>query len=182
MIAGGKTWERYDRITRPNTPLIEQEKEWWGGFLAALPIRPAGLTTEYLIQETDRYLMPIEPERVRALLDFLKSKQVSLGICSNNTDFLFAREWDKLRLEEYFPEDNIILSNKIGFSKSSEGLEMFHALKDCLRCEFNEIVFVDDRRHNLDFANRCGINGIHMKSQSSESVRELQEELFRVLS
>jgi HAD superfamily hydrolase (TIGR01509 family) len=182
LAAGGKIWEKYDRITRPEMSLFEQEKEWWTGILSALPAYPDGLTEEYLIGETERYLEPIEPKQIRELLDFLVGKRVVLGICSNNTDFLFAREWNRLGLGDYFPENNIVLSNKVGFSKSSEGLEMFHALKDRLGCEFNEMIFVDDRKHNIDSAGKCGINGIHMRDQSPEAVQELQEELIKRLS
>ncbi|MBP5993612.1 MAG: HAD hydrolase-like protein [Candidatus Moranbacteria bacterium] len=151
-------------------PLIEQEEAWWMDFLAALPEHPEELTVEYLIRETDRYIQPIEPERIRMTLERLLEKGMSLGICSNNVDFWFAKQWRRLELDRYFPEQRIILSQAIGATKRSPGHEMFYAVKRNLGCGFDSLLFIDDRMENLEAAAQCGIRGIRASDQSRETV------------
>lgn len=179
---GSVLWKKYDCITRSDVPIREQEKEWWSNFLAALSGYPDNLTVEYLINETDKYLEPIEPQQIRELLDFLKNRGLVLGICSNNTDFWFAREWTKLGLKNYFPKQNIILSQQVGFNKSSPGSEMFKVLKENIGCEFQEMIFIDDRKHNLEFAAQCGIQGIYVPGQTTKDIRYLSDTLAKMIS
>lgn len=150
--------------------LIGQERAWWTDFLAALPEHPEELTVEYLIRETDMYIQPIEPERIRMTLDRLAGKGIPLGICSNNVDFWFAKLWQRLELEKYFPEQSIVLSQVIGATKRSPGHEMFHAVRRSAGCEFRELLFIDDRLENLEAAAACGIRGIRASDQSRETV------------
>jgi len=156
--------------SRWTRPLAEQERAWWTDFLVALPEHPEELTVEYLIRETDKYIQPIEPDRIRMTLEKLLEKGIPLGICSNNVDFWFAKQWQRLGYERYFPEERIILSQAIGATKRSPGHEMFHAVRRSMNCGFNNLLFIDDRSENLEAAAQCGIRGIKASDQSGETV------------
>lgn len=151
-------------------PLIEQEEAWWADFLTALPERPEGLTVEYLIRESDSYIQPIEPERIRMTLEKLLEKRTPIGICSNNVDFWFAKQRQRLDLDRYFPEQRIILSQMVGATKRSPGHEMFHAAGRSLGCGLDNLLFIDDRMENLEAAAQCGIQGVLASDQSKETV------------
>lgn len=78
--------------------------------------------------ELDNIVM--HPE-VKKVLDFLKDKQIPMGIITNGpTDHQFKKV-KQLRLEDWIPSDNIIISQSTGFQKPEK--EIF----DLAAKEFN---------------------------------------------
>lgn len=135
------------------------ERQYWGQFIRYFDGHlPQNVSTEEFIQMTDDFIRPVEG--MIPLLERLQLKGIDLAICSNNNEFWFRRQMDKLGLHRFFSPSKIILSCRIGVSKSSPRFEMFHAATDALRVVKAQCVFVDDKDHNVKRAQQCGMIGI----------------------
>jgi HAD superfamily hydrolase (TIGR01509 family) len=135
------------------------ERRYWRQFIKYFGRQlPPNVSPEEFIQMTDKFIKPVEG--MIPLLDRLQSKGIDLAICSNNNEFWFRRQMDKLGLHRFFSPSKIILSCRIGVSKSSPRFEMFHAAADALRVIKAKCVFVDDRDENVKRARQCGMIGI----------------------
>ena len=155
----------------------ELERRYWDLFIRFFwgKSPPQGASIEEFIDMTDDYIKLVDPG-MPALLESLQSKGLKLGICSNNNEFWFRRQFGNLKLFPYFPPEGITLSCRVGFSKSSAGYEMFHAAADVMNLPHSSCIFVDDREDNVTRANACGMKGIHFKGLS-----KLQESLSECL-
>jgi HAD superfamily hydrolase (TIGR01509 family) len=147
----------------------ELEKEYWNKFIQHFHL---SASVDYFINLTEQFICPI-PETLK-LLERLKSTEVKLAICSNNTEFWFKRQMDKLGLSKFFQQKYIILSSHIGASKSSPNFEMFEAVIEALNVDKRDCVFVDDREESILRAVEFGITGIIFPSHSERGARYLE--------
>ena len=67
---------------------------------------------------------------------------------------------EKLGLYEFFDPQMIILSCRVGFSKSSPRLEMFRAAINAMETDAAKCIFIDDREGNISRAQESGMRGI----------------------
>lgn len=139
----------------------ELEEEYWNRLTDRLHL---SLAPSELIQLTDRFIRPVVG--MIELLECLKARAVRLAICSNNTEFWFRRQADKLGLYRFFNAENIVLSSRIGVSKSSPNFEMFRAVVNRLGIDKRNCVFVDDRIGNIVQSIKFGLAGIIFPSHS----------------
>ncbi len=163
-IAHGETWE-------------SREREYWTSFIAQSNIKA---TADDLVKLTDTFIRPIAG--MRELVERLRSSGIALALCSNNTEFWFRRQMDKLGLQEFFDSDKVILSCRLGVSKSSKGHEMFQAAVDTLKVNKEDCVFVDDREENVLQALESGLCAIRFRSQSARGVEYLERVLNKMVS
>jgi HAD superfamily hydrolase (TIGR01509 family) len=154
----------------------ELERRYWDLFIRFFwdKSAPSGASIDEFIGMTDNYINLVDPG-MPALLAGLQSRGVRLGVCSNNNEFWFRRQFGNLKLFQYFPPEGIVLSCRVGFSKSSKGYEMFDAAADALNVPHSSCIFVDDRPENITRANARGMKGIHFHKlgQLKESLLEL---------
>lgn len=150
------------------------EQLYWSRFIDYFHEHlPSGLTAADLIKLTDDFISPVEG--MALLLERLQSDGIVLAICSNNNEFWFRRQMDKLQLHRFFSPNKVILSCRVGFSKSSPRYEMFHAAADALNIPKAKCVFVDDRLDNVERSRQCGMHGILFRNadQLRVSLREV---------
>ena len=140
----------------------ELERQYWDLFIKFFwgKSAPEGVSIDEFIEMTNRFINPVDAQ-VLCFLEELRLKGIRLGICSNNNEFWFRRQMDKLKLHRYFSPSKIILSCRIGVSKSSKRYEMFHAAVKAMGLPHSKCAFVDDREDNVKFAEDCGMKGIH---------------------
>lgn len=131
------------------------EKMYWAEFIKRSGIQEEPQT---FIKMSNDFIKPIEG--MDKILDMLQAKNINLAICSNNIDFWYRRQMQKSNLKRFFQDDKVILSCRIGFSKSSPGLEMFRAVSNALELDPKYCVFVDDRQNNIKLAQKHGMTGI----------------------
>jgi putative hydrolase of the HAD superfamily len=116
-----------------------------------------------LIEKADQFLEPIAG--MKELLGDLKKHGTTLGICSNNTEFWYARQRDALDLETFVDPACIKLSCRVG-EKKPESKIILEAVKatgeDPATC-----VFIDDRTKNVLKAIDLGLTGIHVLEPSA---------------
>ena len=151
----------------------ELETRYWDMFIRFFWDKspPPGASIDDFIRKTDEYIRLVDPG-IPALLKDLQSKGLKLGVCSNNNEFWFRRQFGNLKLFQYFPPAGIVLSCRVGFSKSSPGYEMFDAAVNALNVPHSSCIFVDDREDNIKLAEARGMKGIHFRRLS-----QLQESL-----
>ena len=151
----------------------ELETRYWDMFIRFFWDKspPPGASIDDFIRKTDEYIRLVDPG-IPALLEDLQSKGLKLGVCSNNNEFWFRRQFGNLKLFQYFPPAGIVLSCRVGFSKSSPGYEMFDAAVNALNVPHSSCIFVDDREDNIKLAEARGMKGIHFRRLS-----QLQESL-----
>jgi putative hydrolase of the HAD superfamily len=116
------------------------------------------LSVDDFIQMSDRFIRPVEG--MTSLLARLQAKGIELAICSNNSEFWYRRQMEKVGLNRFFSPSKVILSCRVGVSKSSPGFELFHAVTDALSVASADCIFVDDRDSNVSRARECGMVGI----------------------
>jgi HAD superfamily hydrolase (TIGR01509 family) len=114
------------------------------------------------------------------LIARLRVAGTDLAICSNNTEFWFARQMDKLGLRQFFSPEKVVLSCRLGVSKSSPPYEMLQAAVDSLRVGKEACVFVDDREDNIRSALEFGLTGILFPSHSDAGAKYLQAVLGKM--
>lgn len=159
---GQDLWEKFAyRAAVEEDDWKEFEKEYWNHFIERFHL---SMSVNDLIQLTDRFIQPVEG--MTQLLERLQSKGIDLAICSNNTEFWFKRQMDKLDLHRYFSSSKVILSSRIGVSKSSPSFEMFQAVINALGIDKEHCIFVDDKEENVQQALKYGIAGIIFPSHS----------------
>ena len=126
---------------------------------------PAGASVEAFIEMTDEYIKLIDPDVPNLLRDLL-GRGITLGVCSNNNEFWFRRQFSHLSLAQYFSPSKVVLSCRVGASKSSKNHEMFHAAIEAMKIHPSRCLFVDDRCKNLERAREVGLQGIHFEDFS----------------
>lgn len=145
----------------------ELERRYWDLFIQFFWRKSpaAGASIDEFIELTDKYIKLVDPG-IPALVESLQSRGLKLGVCSNNNEFWFRRQFGTLKLFRYFPPEGIVLSCRVGFSKSSPGYEMFDAAAKALNVPHSSCIFVDDREPNIELANARDMKGIHFRGLS----------------
>lgn len=170
---GAKLWNEFAyQNTDIDNGWQKLEINYWQRFVEESHLE---LPIDKFIQLTDKFIKPIVG--MPKLLERLKAKKIDLAICSNNTEFWFERQRRILGLDNYFETEKIILSSRVGVSKSSANSEMFQAVVAALNTEKQNCVFIDDRDENISKALEYGITGILFPSHS-ESGAEYLYSLF----
>lgn len=168
--AGQDLWEKFAyRSTTEENGWKELEKEYWDLFLGRFQL---SMSADDLIRLTEQFVQPVEG--MIQLLECLQSEAIEMAICSNNTEFWFKRQMNKLGLHRFFSSGRVILSTRIGVSKSSPGFEMFQAAIGALGIEKDFCIFVDDRVENIQRALQFGLTGIVFPSHSKYGAKYLR--------
>ena len=140
------------------------ERQYWKLFIDFFDGQlHSDLSIDSLIHKTQDFIKPVNGSCMDKILERLLSRGVNLAICSNNTEFWFRRQMDSLNLHRFFSPNKVVLSCRVGVSKSSPGFEMFHEVADTLATIKSECVFIDDRKPNVERAKECGMVGIKFK-------------------
>jgi HAD superfamily hydrolase (TIGR01509 family) len=159
---GELLWEAFAYIPEtPRNTRRELERRYWDSFIKFFwgKTPPEGASIDEFIRMTSSYINLVDPEMPQ-FLETLCAKGIKLGICSNNNEFWFKRQMDELKLYRYFSPSKIILSCRVGVSKSSDSHEMFHAAAEAMNLNFSSCAFIDDRENNTKRAQECGMKGI----------------------
>jgi HAD superfamily hydrolase (TIGR01509 family) len=145
------------------------EREYWSSFIRHFHLsEPA----DYFINLTEHFIRPISG--MHELLQRLQARGIKLAICSNNTEFWFNRQTLKLNLGKFFQTRHVILSSRVGVSKSSPNFEMFKAVISALEVDKSECILVDDREETIVHAVEFGITGIIFPSHSEQGAPYLE--------
>lgn len=155
--AGSELWEEfaYQNVKDQKDEWKKLEEEYWDRFKKRFRIEEP---IDRFIEMTKNFIRPVEG--MVALVETLNQKGIDLAICSNNNEFWFKRQMDELQLHRFFDPDKIILSCRVGVSKSSPNFEMFNAASDALGGDRASYAFVDDRAGNVERALQCDMVGI----------------------
>lgn len=154
------------------------EKEYWKRFINEFRAElPQSITEDNLIQLSENFVREVNGAEMLPLLEELKSRNIALAICSNNTPFWFARQKSESKLADFFSDKNIILSYQVGAPKSHSNCVMFSAVSDRIGVDKEETVFIDDRQGNISQAEKCGIRGILFDAYSPDNVKALKSAL-----
>jgi len=176
---GKKLWKDFDkRKAELPDDSIGFEQEYWRKFKIEFPQLPNSVTVESLIEMTRDFIQPVNAEEMNPVLARLKANGVSLAICSNNNEFWFQRQWDKLQLNRFFSDDKVVLSCREGTTKADQRLFKIAAMK--LGLQMSECVFIDDRVENVDRALQCGMTGIFFPPGSPVGARYLDSILRKL--
>jgi HAD superfamily hydrolase (TIGR01509 family) len=174
---GRELWDVFAHRAADHENTWEQlEIEYWSAFIERSQVP---LTVGECILRTDEFITAIDG--MQPLLLELRSREIAMAICSNNTEFWFRRQMDKLGLAEFFKERNIILSSRLGVSKSSPNFEMFHAVVASLKIDKEDCVLIDDRAKTIARAINFGMPAIMFPSESDRGAGYLRA-LFKTMS
>lgn len=175
---GKELWGRYDDVT--GDPL-KLERDYWQAFVSH-PRCPDALTSvpiQTFIDKTNDFIRPANQDMATRLLEWLVSKGVRLGICSNNNEFWFRYQATTLGLYRFFAPSSITLSCRHGITKGD--FRLFHIAGHSLGLHPTECIFVDDRMSNVSRSVECGMTGVLFPSEQSESEPQHGAEYLRRL-
>lgn len=125
-------------------------------------------------------------EGYEEVFKYLKSKDVEMFILTNGPTFHQKRKVERLGLKKYFDENNIFISDEIGYSKPDK--RAFEIVDKKLNLKDKEVYFVGDSIENdLVGARNFGFNPIHFKtdceiSKEFETVNSVTELLTKIKS
>jgi putative hydrolase of the HAD superfamily len=110
------------------------------------------------------------------LMEDIKARGFKLGILSNMPfDFL---GWLKTELPVFHKVDLALFSCELALIKPEK--KIYEILAERLGCNFENIVFFDDMRENIDAANALGIRGFVWKNveEARSQLQKLEPERF----
>ena len=176
---GRRLYEEYAyRVIPRASDWRSLEKEYWRKFISEFRAElPQSIQEDDLIHFSEDFVREVNSNEITPLLRELRSGNVNLAICSNNTPFWFERAKAKLKLQDFFNENNIVLSYDVGVPKSHQNCAMFNAVIERMGAEKKEAVFIDDREDNISRAESCGIKGILFDTYSPDNVKMLRRAL-----
>lgn len=173
---GQDLWTKFAcRVTVEENDWKRLEEEYWEHFIERFHL---SVSVSDFVQLTDQFIRPVEG--MTQLLERIQSKGIDLAICSDNTEFWFKRQEVKLGLHRFFSPSKVILSSRIGTSKSNPGFEMFQAVINSLGVDKRHCLFVDDREENIQQGLRFGIAGIIFPSHSQYGAQYLEALLEKI--
>jgi HAD superfamily hydrolase (TIGR01509 family) len=176
-IMGKELWQQFACISAHTQEGVKRlEQEYWSEVARRLEL---SLDLEFFIGLSEKFIKPIEG--MFDLLRDLHSRGIILAICSDNTEFWFRRQYVKLELAEYFREERIALSCRVGVSKMSPGFEMFKSVCKATSVQPQECILIDDRPENVIMANDFGMRALLFPANTSHGRRYL-ELLFRKMN
>lgn len=166
---GKLLWKEFACLQGNNYQALE--KQYWQKFIESLWDKkpPSNISEEKFIHLTEHFINPVGGGMVE-LLEKLQSQKINLAICSNNNEFWFRRQWNKLELHRFFSLNKVILSCRVGVQKPD--FKMFRKVVKALGVEKSKCVFVDDRCKNIKCAEEFGMVGVLF-----EDVKQLDKAL-----
>lgn len=145
-------WEQYAyRVVGNEKNWTEIENKYWKDIIKGLKLP---LKTAALIKLADKHTHDVK--NILPLIKKLKTLKYDLLICSNNTEFWFQRANYKYKLTSFFNQNNIILSHRVGESKSNPNQKMFKAVEQKLKYKKENYLFIDDKQANVEAALEYG--------------------------
>ncbi|MFD0483245.1 HAD family hydrolase [Kineococcus sp. GCM10028916] len=159
--AGLALWDRFS---------LAPTEEWlyWQDFSAAVGVQfPRDLITAVAGRT-----LQINPFAHR-LLDVAKvATRGRVGILSDNTTFFYARQSKQLELNSWVDPTLRFLSCELGVGKGSKNRGLLEVAAEVLSPE--EVVFVDDRPHNIQRAHNLGFRAIHLSSWLEGEIEQVE--------
>lgn len=167
---GENLWRQFAHLAPGKEQSWEMiEVDYWNNFIAEFHLtEPA----DHFIHLTKKFIKPI-PGMI-SLLAELQRKGIQLRICSNNTEFWFEHQMQQLKLNKFFDMQKVVLSSRVGVSKSSFNFGMYHAVMDTLDADRGCCLFIDDKQRNVENAIKYGMSGIIFPSHSKYGARYLR--------
>ena len=162
---GKLLWESFAYVAETSAnKWRDLEIRYWQLFIAFFREQLKGqhVSEESLIADTDAFIAPIEG--IAPIVERLQLLGMTLVICSNNNEFWYRRQMAKCDLHRFFHTSRIVLSCRVGTSKSSPRREMFYAALEAAGLPSSRCLFVDDRQPNVEIARKCGIDAICFKN------------------
>ena len=95
------------------------------------------------------------------LLDYLQSQRSDYQTALLTNAWVDARESlaEQYQIIEGVSVDHILISSELGVAKPDQ--RIYHILADTIRCDFEQILFVDDFIENIEAAEALGMHTIH---------------------
>lgn len=156
-LVGEKLWRKYSVIAGNPRSI---EFDYWG---EAIDMLDLPFNVDYYIQWSDEFIRPVVG--VGELIEYLLLGGVKLGVCSNHTAFWFEKQYKQINCLKKIGRENMILSFEFGETKDSFPGKMFDAVDSLLRNNSrSEVIYVDDRQHNVDAARSHGYCSYLFKS------------------
>lgn len=159
---GRSLWDEFSirKITESND-WVQLEEEYWEKFTNRFSIP---YKYSFYSGLTDKFIKPI-PGMID-LLSYLNSQKISIILCSDNTEFWFERQAEKLGIQKFVPNEYIFLSNRIGKNKKDPSFEIFKKLSKKLPIHNSQFLFIDDRKKNVEIAIQFGFPSILFPSNT----------------
>lgn len=165
----------YRPVTNPGD-CRKFEEEYWELFIKAFNIKESVVA---FIDRTRDFIKPVEG--MDSLLGKLKGQGVDLLICSDNNEFWFKLQMDNLGLRKFFPDNRkVILSCRVGVSKSDECGKMFQSVLKAAQCKPKDCIFVDDRKENVERALKYDMTGILFPHEAKCGAQYLEARLKKM--
>lgn len=156
-------WQKYAYETIDTHDWRELENRYWQEFNQAMGLNIS--LSEYNAI-TDEFIVPIVG--MQAIIRKLQRNNFDLLIFSNNCEFWWQRERQKMTLDTYFKPNKIILSHHFGKIKSGKDIQMFNILENAMDYSKGHYVYIDDQWENLKVGIKFCLTGIPFPTDSPE--------------
>lgn len=166
-------WHKYAYTCQTGDDWSAIEQSYWRDFLSQTK---CSAPIQELIDFSKRFIQAVNG--MELLVKRLKSDRFDLIICSNNTEFWFKRQSFTCNLGNYFDQDKIILSNRVGHPKDSQGFELFEAVERVMDHKKENYIYVDDRVTNIEQSIKFGIRPIMFPSHSNLGAVYLEQLIY----
>ncbi|HSW37713.1 MAG TPA: HAD family hydrolase [Candidatus Saccharimonadales bacterium] len=111
------------------------------------------------------------PEAIAAF-KLLREHGIKIGIISNSSPFFYDQQAEPLLLDKYAEPDLVFLSHKRGHLKSNGLFEVAAA-----RLDPSSTFVIDDRPHNVEYAQKLGFHAATYSMESGDSLLALTNKI-----
>jgi len=138
------------------------EENFWSDFAKEVGVN----IPFHIVEEVKKQLIKPNPTAT-ATLKYLTSRNIEVGIVSNNTDFWYAEANKTLDLDSYINVDLIFLSNELKETKPTGLID-----KAAKSVKPQEALYIDDRSDNIYLAKYYGFQVLQYSMQNSSPTLE----------
>lgn len=178
METGKKLYEEFAYTTGESNETWEMlEQRYWRRFIEEIESEVKTIPTiDELVAYSEQFIHDIQSEIMVLLLKTLKTRGIPFVMCSNNIEFWYQRWIKKTDFQFFFPDEVVLLSCRVGVSKSDPSGKMFTESLKKLDTHGKETIFFDDRKENIERAKQWNINGVLVSSE--RGAMEIKESLI----
>lgn len=146
---GERLWGKYSVI--PGDPFVLESMYW----KEAINLLELPLGVDFCVDWSNDFIRPVEG--VGDLVEDLLSGGVNVAVCSNNTEFWFLKQYQKIDCLRRIGRRSMALSFEVGETKDSSPHRMFAVADEKSSAHPDlEVIYVDDRSKNVAAARLHG--------------------------
>ncbi len=158
-------WDKYslDNSPKNDNELEVAEKKFWQSFVRELELN---IDKNILIKLSNNII--VEDKKSLSFVKKCSDIGIKIYIVSNNTKFLYKKQWGILKNYKLFDKKNAFLSFEMGCTKTNPPNEMYQKIIESIQIAPRQVLIIDDRLENIQMAKANGFQTFHFEGSRND--------------